>query len=167
MFYRIITYIKFLITSTNQYGIHSPFVYDFVTKCLYKKSEFKGSKTIRTLFKCISYYKAKSVHVVSRNRRIQNLIKSTFPYIDFTHKPQDLIYFAWPDIELLTKILKAEPFHNNSMILIKNIHQNQENSHIWELLKDNEKVTVSIDMFHIGALFFRKEQTKEHFRIRI
>ncbi|MCP4978415.1 MAG: hypothetical protein GY931_19895 [Maribacter sp.] len=63
--------------------------------------------------------------------------------------------------------MKAESYHNNSMILIKNIHQNQENSNLWELLKDNEKVTVSIDMFHCGVLFFRKEQTKEHFRIRI
>jgi len=95
------------------------------------------------------------------------LVKSTFTCIDLNRKPYDIVYFNWPNIDLLTKILKTEPYHNNSMILINNIHQNQENSRIWQLLKDNEKVTVSIDMFHTGALFFRKEQTKQHFKIRI
>jgi len=98
---------------------------------------------------------------------IQNLVKSTFTHVDFNHKPYDIIYFNWPNGDILTKILKDESYHNNSMILINNIHQNQENSNVWELLKNNEKVTVSIDMFHCGALFFRKEQTKEHFKIRI
>lgn len=167
MFYRIITYIKFLYTSTNQYGIHSPFIYVFVTKCLYKKSEFKGTKTIRTLLKCISHYQAKSVYIVSRNMHVQNLVKSTFSHVDFNNEPYDIIYFNWPNIGLLTKILKERAYHNNSMILIKNIHQNPENNDIWEQFKDNKQVSVSVDMFHCGTLFFRKEQAKEHFKIRI
>ena len=30
-------YIKFISKSSNQHGVHSPFVYHFVTNCLYKK----------------------------------------------------------------------------------------------------------------------------------
>ncbi len=34
--YRLATFLKFLGHSTNQYGIHSPFIYQFLIKCLYK-----------------------------------------------------------------------------------------------------------------------------------
>ena len=36
----IVAYIKFLFGSTNQHGVHSPFVYDLVTKCFYDKSHY-------------------------------------------------------------------------------------------------------------------------------
>ena len=38
MFFRTLSYLRFLVRSTNQHGVHSPFVYDFVTKGLYRKS---------------------------------------------------------------------------------------------------------------------------------
>ena len=37
--FQIIAYLKFLLNSTNQHGIHSPFVYNLLTKCLYKKEK--------------------------------------------------------------------------------------------------------------------------------
>ena len=40
-FYPIKEYLKFLPKSTNQYGIHSEFVYDFVINALYKKKDKK------------------------------------------------------------------------------------------------------------------------------
>ncbi|MEN8126127.1 MAG: class I SAM-dependent methyltransferase, partial [Bacteroidota bacterium] len=33
------SYLKFLLSSTNQHGIHSPFVYDLTTKCFYVSSK--------------------------------------------------------------------------------------------------------------------------------
>ena len=39
--YQLISYIKFLVSATNQHGVHSPFVYDFVTKCLYDKKKYE------------------------------------------------------------------------------------------------------------------------------
>jgi len=46
MFYQIIHYIKFLFKSTNQHGVHSPFVYNLVTKCFYDKTTFDAYNNI-------------------------------------------------------------------------------------------------------------------------
>jgi hypothetical protein len=37
----------------------------------------------------------------------------------------------------------------------------------WEIIKNHSKVTVTIDTFQWGLVFFRYEQEKEHFVIRI
>ena len=41
MLYSFFSYIKFLIRSTNQHGVHSPFVFNLTTKCFYNKTKFK------------------------------------------------------------------------------------------------------------------------------
>ncbi|WP_367179740.1 O-methyltransferase [uncultured Psychroserpens sp.] len=38
--FQIIEYITFLFKSTNQHGVHSPFVYDLVTKCFYDNTRY-------------------------------------------------------------------------------------------------------------------------------
>ena len=167
MFYRFIAQLKFIFTSTNQHGVHSPFIYNFVTKCLYKRLNFKGPKAIRVLIKSITYFKAKKVNIPSNDMYAISQVKNTFPQIEFDNHPCDILYLAWPNAELFRGGIKDNLFHNNTMILVENIHQNKENTDIWELMKVNEKVTVSVDMFHCGVLFLRKEQAKEHFKIRI
>ncbi len=50
MWYTLKAYLKFLSKATNQHGVHSPFVYAFVTKCLYDrkpKQEYKILKDYR------------------------------------------------------------------------------------------------------------------------
>ena len=38
MLFQIRSYLKFLLKSTNQHGIHSPFAYDLITNCFYDSS---------------------------------------------------------------------------------------------------------------------------------
>ena len=40
-------YCSFLWKSTNQHGVHSPFVYNIVTKCFYSKKKYFYDKKIR------------------------------------------------------------------------------------------------------------------------
>jgi predicted O-methyltransferase YrrM len=47
IWFRIASFIKFLSSSTNQYGIHSPFIYQFLIKCLYKKLPKGDLKTLK------------------------------------------------------------------------------------------------------------------------
>ena len=57
-------------------------------------------------------------------------------------------------------------FHNNSIVVINNIHQSKEMEEVWRKIITQKEVTISIDLFFIGLVFFRKEQAKENFIIR-
>ena len=47
MWYIIKAYSRFLRKATNQHGVHSPFVYTFVTNCLYKKTSNEAKKQLK------------------------------------------------------------------------------------------------------------------------
>jgi hypothetical protein len=40
MLFQIKSYLNFLWNSTNQHGVHSPFVFDLVTKCFYNTANY-------------------------------------------------------------------------------------------------------------------------------
>ena len=40
MLHQVSSYLNFLLHSTNQHGVHSPFVYDLVTQCFYDKKHY-------------------------------------------------------------------------------------------------------------------------------
>jgi hypothetical protein len=46
------------------------------------------------------------------------------------------------------------------------MHANAESEMIWKTLQSHPKVTVTVDTYKLGLVFFRKEQVKEHFIIR-
>jgi len=56
---------------------------------------------------------------------------------------------------------------NDSILIFDDIYWSQEMTNAWEEIKQNDKVTVTVDLFFLGLVFFRKEQTKEHFKLRI
>ena len=47
MINKIKNYLKFILKSTNHHGVHSPFVYNLVTQCLYDKSNYSEYNTLR------------------------------------------------------------------------------------------------------------------------
>ena len=83
---------------------------------------------------------------------IYNLI-----YFDGNHsKKATLTYF---DLLLPT-------IDNDSVWIFDDIHWSSEMEDAWEIIKSHPKVTVTIDTFQWGFVFFRYEQKKEHFVIR-
>lgn len=164
--YKQISYLKHLLTATNQHGVHSPFAYNYITKCLYAKPKYKASKSIEVLLKSIGYFSAEHIKIASKNSEIANKIQQEFGLKSNEHPPYDIIYFE--DISEETRaLLNKNQVHNNTMVLCNNIHRNKKNTSLWENIKKLEEVTVTIDLFYCGAVFFRKEQAKEHFKIRI
>lgn len=57
--------------------------------------------------------------------------------------------------------------HEYSILIFDDIHWSREMEQAWDEIKKDSAVTLSIDLFFIGLVFFRKEQTiKQHFSIR-
>ena len=257
MWFKIKSYLTFLIKSTNQHGVHSPFVYDLVTKCFYKKtvtskitvfkkirntlyqnnqiitiSDFgKGSKIFKNnerkvcdiakiagisnkkallLIRIVEYFNFSNIleigtsvglgtstlsianpssHITSlegcentskiaqdifQQYSLDNIkvvvgdFKETLPQV--INKQQfDFIYFDGnhqkePTLQYFEQCLKTA--HNNSVFIFDDINWSKEMQETWLQIKQHPKVTVTIDTFHWGFVFFRKELKKQNFTIR-
>ena len=79
-------------------------------------------------------------------------------YFDGNHsKKATLAYF-----ELLLPTIC-----NETLWIFDDIHWSSEMEEAWKIIKNHPKVSVTIDTFQWGLVFFRQEQPKEHFVIRI
>ena len=253
--YRLRAYLKFLKASKNQHGVHSPFVYNFVTKCIYNKTRHKeyqslkayrkallknrssititdfgaGSRVFKTntrtikdiasnsgtplkkaklLYRLTDYFKpntllelgtslgiatqamavGKSVNEIISVEGCPNvykfaknalkdyenvqLINAQFNnYIPTIKKESfDIIFFdghhdKQATIEYFQSLLPKA--NNNSVFIFDDIYWSSEMTEAWKFIKQHQSVTVTVDTFHFGFVFFRKEQAKEHFKIRL
>ncbi len=257
MFYQIKSYLKFILKSTNQHGVHSPFVYDFVTKCLYDKNKYEAYSILKSfrkkllqnndvisitdfgtgsrvfssnerkisaiaknagvtqkrqqlLFRIVNYFQSATILELGTSLglgtvalslanpsanivtvegcpntakiakqqfeafQLKNIAlhRNTFEdyfendatsnyslvYIDGNHdKEKTLAYF---------KIL-LEKATNDSLFIFDDIYWSPAMAEAWQEVIQHPKVTVSIDTFYWGLVFFRTEQKKQHFEIRL
>lgn len=257
MWYQISQYIKFILKSTNQHGVHSPFVYDLITKCFYDKtsyerykaiSEFRkglinnplkievtdlgaGSNKIKTktrsvskmakyagttllraklLYRITNYFKPQHIlelgtslgiatHAMqfgnrdatittiegcpnlskfSKDNFHKNKLKTVnIVHSDFknalnklTSNSFDLIFFDGnhnkeATLSYFETLLPT--IHNDTVFIFDDIYWSKDMTEAWEEIKQHKKVKVTIDTFFWGMIFFRKEQKKEHFTIRL
>ena len=79
-------------------------------------------------------------------------------FIDGNHRRQPMLdYFH----QLINKSTSS------TIIIFDDIHWSKEMEEAWNEIKQHQSVTLTIDLFFIGIVFFRKEQkTKEDFIIR-
>lgn len=87
-----------------------------------------------------------------------------------TDKKFDLVYFDGNhQKEATLKYFEALlPFaHNDSVFIFDDIHWSPGMEKAWEEIRKSPSVKVTIDTFYQGLVFFRREQAKQHFRIRL
>jgi len=166
MFQKRITYLKFLIKSTNQHGVHSPFVFDYLTKCLYKKPRQSKNKTVDTLLKSYHYFNAKNIKIVG-SLAFEKEIEKNLSIRTNALEQIDILYFE--SVKNISQQYFFEDFKltNESIVLINNIYKTPLEHELWQKLIQQKEISVSIDLYYCGVLSFRKEQEKEHFTIRI
>lgn len=259
MLQQIKSYLTFLWNSKNQHGVHSPFVYNLVTKCFYDKKKhpeysilknyrnsllenkntievtdfgagsrvFKSntrainqiaknagisSKRAELLFRIVNYFQPneileigtslglatsalalgnKNAKVISlegcpntlsiaKNQcQLQNLNNIEFintKFEDYLSNCQlntkhcRLIYFDGNHSKKATLEyfeLLLQTITNDSIWIFDDIHWSKDMEEAWKIIKNHPKVTVTIDTFQWGIVFFRIEQEKEHFVIRV
>ena len=53
------------------------------------------------------------------------------------------------------------------MLIVDDIHYSEQMEQAWQTLKDDARVTTSMDLYHCGILFVDKHYLKRHYKIRI
>ena len=90
--------------------------------------------------------------------KIKSLTKYDIVFINENHNKEDIInYFN----------ILSDKINNDSILIFDGIYWNIKITEAWNQIKENPKVTLSIDTYYWGFLFFRVEQEKQHFTIRV
>ncbi|MGJ8551177.1 O-methyltransferase [Winogradskyella wichelsiae] len=255
--YQLKSYLKFLTKASNQHGVHSPFVYNFVTKCLYDTTTYEAYSTLKaykkalknsdTLLQVTDLGEGSKV-LDTQHRQVRNMVRvsssskkearllyrlskyfnfknslelgtslgmgtyalslanseaqittiegcpntSAFACSQLKQKNVTNVAFIIGDFNTIIPNLKDTHFdfiyfdghhnktatihyfealvsktHNDSVFVFDDIYWSQGMTEAWEYIKAHDAVTVTVDTFHLGFVFFRKEQKKEHFKIRL
>lgn len=258
---QILPYLNFLFQSTNQHGVHSPFVYNLVTKCFYDTihyPEYKllkqyrklllednsvisvtdfgaGSRVFKSnqrkisaialnagiskkraelLFRIVRYFQPSNILEIGTSlglatsalsagnldakittlegcSKTQMAAKKAFQKSNFSHQNIDFVTTEFSSYlsNLKTETLNYELIYfdgnhsqkatleyfesllptisNESVWIFDDIHWSKDMEQAWQVIKNHPQVTVTIDTFQWGLVFFRKEQAKEHFVIRV
>jgi len=259
MLFQIKSYLNFLYNSKNQHGVHSPFVYNLVTKCFYDTAKYPeystlkayrnsllankntievtyfgassrvfksttraisqiaktagiSSKRAELLFRIVNYFQPESILEIGTSLGLAtsalalgkkkteiitveecsntlnqcqlqlqkfNIINVTAIHTEFSSylstqnpkpKTQDLIYFGGNPSKKVTLEyfeLLLPTITNDSVWIFDDIHRCKDMEASWKIIQNHPKVTITIDTFHWGIVFFRNEQKKEHFVIRV
>jgi len=91
-------------------------------------------------------------------RLLDQLPGFDFAFIDGNHrKAPSLAYF---------KLFK-EKRNNDSILIFDDIHWSREMEEAWDKIRQDEDVTLTLDLFYLGIVFFKKEcKVKQHFLLR-
>lgn len=89
---------------------------------------------------------------------IQKCPTIDFAFVDGNHTYEaTMSYFK----QLLPKV------NNNTVLVFDDIYWSKGMTKAWEEIKQHTDVTVTVDLFFIGLVYFRREQVKEHFVLRV
>lgn len=112
---------------------------------VFKKSNIKGIKQV------IGNFDDTLPEVIG------GLDQLDFVFVDGNHqKDATLKYFEW----CLPKV------HENTLLIFDDIYWSEGMKEAWEIIKAHPKVIVTVDLFWIGLVYFKKGQAKEDFLIR-
>lgn len=88
---------------------------------------------------------------------LSSMERLDFAFIDGHHA-------AGPTLDYFEQCLARS--HNDTVFIFDDIHWSEGMEEAWVAIKAHPKVTVTIDLFHFGIVFLRKEQQREDFVLR-
>lgn len=258
---KVNSYLSYLFRRKGKHSIHSPFVYDFVTKILHdekpheackvfkhaRKRNFTNKNVIETvdfgaaagkkkfityriavdklakkrsssikeaalLYKVVKFFKPSqmlelgtsvgmgSIPLAMGNpdgklitiegcASVASVAQSNFNKFGLTNIEQvignfdvelqavlsqmgsiDLVYFdgnhrKLPTLRYFNQCL--EKAHENSIFIFDDIYACDEMVAAWNEIKQHPKVSISLDFFHLGMVFFKNDVSKQEFTLRM
>lgn len=79
-------------------------------------------------------------------------------FIDGNHREEPTLHYFE---QCLSKV------HDESILIFDDIYWSQGMERAWNTIKEHSSVTLTIDTFHLGIVFFRKEiKEKRHFKFK-
>ena len=169
---RLYKYFNYYFKAANGkgHGVHSPFVFNFITDVLNSKElneQAASTNKYRALVNgMIAFYKpsavmeleAASSNQVHALKEIDNAATIGLFYLKQNKNAEDLTNY----FNAALKKLNTE-----SILIFDGIHDSKELEASWETIKMNNEVKLTIDLYKLGIVFFRQEQLeKENFTIR-
>jgi len=79
-------------------------------------------------------------------------------YIDGNHTQEATLRYFY---QCLAKV------HENTLLIFDDIYWSQGMKAAWQEIKAHPQVSITVDLFWIGLVYFRKGQAKQHFKLRI
>jgi len=145
----------------------------------YKGTAVLSAGGLKTLHKTIAYFKSYKMLALGPDaavitQSIQDVAEKASakvwfcsPYADIPGGV-DLAFLTGTNAQTLLPLLQEAYQHsnNNTIVAIGNIHASDQMKAAWNAIKEDPHVTVTIDTYHLGLVFFRKGQAKQHFIIR-
>lgn len=89
--------------------------------------------------------------------KLSEISNLDFVFFDANHRYEPTIrYFE-------QCLIKA---HDENCFIFDDIYWSEDMKQAWQTIQNHESVTVSIDLFWVGIVFFRKKQPKQHFILK-
>lgn len=164
MFYQFHSYIRFLLQSTNQHGVHSPFVFDFVTKGLYKKSSISKKVDANKEFGNLSPKEKVILTKITNYFKIDDIITNPKTSSSTSINNHKILFFNNLKNFINSNILINQ---KNNILVIRGIYNSKKTTENWNQLITSTPNIVSVNLFYFGIIFYRPQQAKEHFNIRV
>ena len=180
---------KFKIHSPFVYKIYSEILDDKTDyqeyHVLRKKKMVTNSRVSirnhRLLFRLTRYFKPETILILGMNDEMNlsclalgspgSRLISLHDSPGFMVEPGavDMVLFAGDlsKVHLLDYFfLILQHIHNDSVLIFNNMHSSWEMVEVWNKIKNQPSVTLTIDLFHMGLLFCKEELSKEDFILR-
>ena len=87
---------------------------------------------------------------------IADMPKIDFAFIDGNHRKD-------PTIRYFESCIKKS--HNETVLIFDDIHWSEEMNEAWKFIQSQQSVTLTLDLFQFGIVFFKKELSKQDFII--
>lgn len=218
------SYIKYLLRRKSSFGIHSPFVYEFMRKVLNdsgsnhdydtiyriarlldkrKYINFNQRKQSRLLYRLVRYFEPDSVvsfgkltalnttafalgHLQTKVYleesedfletlnsmgvvNVNRIQPEEFDSDHFRRLNTGFVFFSRDSFEddtwdYLVDCLNYKSA--DSVFVFEGIHHNRDMEDAWEEIKGNEDVSITIDLYCIGLVFFREGIEKQDFVLK-